>query len=400
MIKVYTNSSYSGYLFKDHEQYFFEYSPESLHQISLVMPPTKRIYLRKHYLHPFFEMYLPEGYLYELFKQLLTKEYGKIDDYLLFEYLAPNISGRVTFKTESNVLPCDTCPSLDELIMYDSEDSFIQLLKRFMNKNAVAGVQPKTIAIVTDKVQLDSREYIIKTWGQEFPYLAENEYFSMQALQKAGVVIPNLYLSANRRFLIVEKFTNETQGHAYGFEEVLGIIGKNRIHKYDGSYEQVAKVIFQATSNDNFSMIQLYKMIVLNFILKNGDAHLRNFGVLYEPDMTKIRVSPAYDVVTTVVYMYKDKPALTLFGRKVWAGLDELKKFGQKFLFLSEKECKMIIEECRASVKDTITEIKEYIFKNKSFAQMGKRMIDVWEFSLTQTETIKEMPGDIIRNWE
>lgn len=72
--------------------------------------------------------------------------------------------------------------------MYDSEDTFIQLLKRFMNKNTIAGVQPKTIAIVTDKVQLDSKDYTIKTWGQEFPYLAENEYFSMRALQRAGVV--------------------------------------------------------------------------------------------------------------------------------------------------------------------------------------------------------------------
>ncbi|MDH7553409.1 MAG: HipA domain-containing protein [Spirochaetota bacterium] len=81
-------------------------------------------------------------------------------------------------------------------------------------------------------------------------------------------------------------------------------------------------------------MIQLYKMIVMNYILKNGDAHLRNFGVLYEHDMTKIRLSPAYDVVTTVVYIYKDKPALTLCGRKLWASLHELKKFGQKFFFL------------------------------------------------------------------
>lgn len=82
-------------------------------------------------------------------------------------------------------------------------------------------------------------------------------------------------------------------------------------------------------------MIQLYKMIVMNYILKNGDAHLRNFGVLYELDMTKIRLSPAYDVVATVVYIYKDKSSLSLCGRKLWASLHELKKVWSKiFLFV------------------------------------------------------------------
>jgi len=88
-----------------------------------------------------------------------------------------------------------------------------------------------------------------------------------------------------------------------------------------------------------------------------------------------------------------------LCGRKLWAGLHELKKFGQKFFFLSGNESNMIIEECRSAVKDTITELKEYILDNSTFAGIGQRIIDVWKFSLTQTETIREIPDDIIRNW-
>ena len=145
---------------------------------------------------------------------------------MLFEYLAPHITGRVTFAKNGHGLPFDTFISLDELINNDSEDTFLQLLKCFMNKNAVAGVQPKTMAIVSDKGQLESREYIIKTWGQEFPWLAENEYFSMRSMQKAGVIIPKIYISINRRFLIVEKFTIDSKGKVFGFEEVLSLMGK------------------------------------------------------------------------------------------------------------------------------------------------------------------------------
>ncbi|NMC59636.1 MAG: HipA domain-containing protein [Candidatus Methanofastidiosa archaeon] len=155
---------------------------------------------------------------------------------MLFEYPVPHITGRVTFAKNGHELPFDTFLSLDELINNDSEDTFLELLKRFMNKNAVAGVQPKTMVIVSDKGQLESREYIIKTWGQEFLWLAENEYFSMRSMQKAGVIIPKIYISINKRFLIVEKFTIDSKGNVFGFEEVLSLMGKNRIYKYEGSY--------------------------------------------------------------------------------------------------------------------------------------------------------------------
>lgn len=66
---------------------------------------------------------------------------------------------------------------------------------------------------------------------------------------------------------------------------------------------------------------------------------------------------------------------------------------------MSGNESNIIIEECRSAVKDTITKLKKYILDNSTFAGIGQRIIDVWEFSLTQTETIREIPDDIIRNW-
>ncbi len=50
----------------------------------------------------------------------------------------------------------------------------------------------------------------------------------------------------------------------------------------------------------------------------NGDAHLKNFGILYEEGMQNRFLAPAYDVVNTLIYLEKDKPALTMFGKKVW----------------------------------------------------------------------------------
>ena len=70
-----------------------------------------------------------------------------------------------------------------------------------------------------------------------------------------------------------------------------------------------------------------------------------------------------------------------------------------KYIFLSQKECQNIIDECKSAVKDTITDLREYIRSNDTFGAVGGKIIDVWEFSLTQKDTIKELPDDIIQTW-
>ena len=99
---------------------------------------------------------------------------------------------------------------------------------------------------------------------------------------------------------------------------------KNKDSKYDGSYEQIAKIIYAYTTNKKESMIAFYKTVVMNYLLKNGDAHLKNFGLLFDDDFKNIFYSPVYDVVNTVVYIYKDKPALMLEGKKIWHSKDTL----------------------------------------------------------------------------
>jgi hypothetical protein len=62
------------------------------------MPVRERRYVFPHdQLHPVFNQYIPEGYLLELFKNLLAKQLGEIDELKLLSVLAPGITGRLTF---------------------------------------------------------------------------------------------------------------------------------------------------------------------------------------------------------------------------------------------------------------------------------------------------------------
>jgi len=362
------------------------------------MPYKASTYLWRGHLHPIFNMNMPEGYLFEILKNYLNKQHGYINDFLMFSYLCPNIQSRLSFRSEFSNTPFNSI-DLDDVLQNDSEDTFVTLVKTFLDKNAISGVQPKTMALLRDKESLTTKEYIIKTWGAEYPHLAENEYFCLKAVEKSGVKIPNILLSENKKFLLVERFNYDKEGNEYlGFEEVLGLLGKNKEQKYEGSYEQIAKTLYRIVADKRKDMQSFYKTVVMSYLLKNGDAHLKNFGVLYDADMTNIRFSPAYDVVNTVVYFSADRPALSVFGKKIWFGRKELIKFGVDSCYMSEKDTNIFYDDCMQALKDIIDELQQYIVKTPAFKAIGLKMIDMWNLSL-ENKTYKGLTIEIRRNW-
>lgn len=368
-VNVLTKKVGDLFYLSDKKEFGFNYLDHAS-PISLVMPFKKSTYLWRYHLHPVFEMNLPEGYLFEVFKNILSKEHGYIDDFLIFSYLAPNIQGRLTFTSPTKK---EDFPSidLDDILQNDTSDTFSKLVKMFLNKNAISGVQPKTLAIVSDKTSLNLSEYIIKTWGEEFPNLAENEYFCLKAVEKSGVTIPDIKLSKNKKFLLVKKFDYDSKNKQFlGFEEILGLMGKNRDKKYSGSYEQVAKIIYAVSTEKETSMKDFYKTIVMNFLLKNGDAHLKNFGILYNSDLSKIWFAPSYDIVNTVCYLHKDKPALRMFWKKIWWAKDELIVFGTKHCMLPKSVSKKLYKDCLDSLVQTKKDIVEYIEKTSHLKKL------------------------------
>ena len=397
MVQIYLKDTPIATLTQDKQSYLIDYQNLQIqNSITLSLPNTKKFYTYEYRFPPFFETFLPEGYLYEIFKNLLTKEYGYIDDYLIFSKLAPNIQNRLTFKSEFDKLDFNFL-DIETIVENDTNDTFRKLLDTFLNKNAISGVQPKTVALLKEKETLRIKEYIIKTWGEEYPYLAENEYFCLKACQRAGIKIPNITLSKNKMFLIVENFIFNGE-ETLGFEEILSLQDKNRDSKYNGSYEQVAKTIYQFTTQKKESLASYYKIVVMNYLLKNGDAHLKNFGLLFSEDFSRIWLSPAYDVVNTTSYIFQDKPALMMQGKKVWYGKKALVSFGIKHCLLTKQEAEKFYRVCENALQETIVEIANYIAENPHFQTIGKRMIESFHISL-QHQTIKELPRELTRTW-
>ncbi|PTB83438.1 hypothetical protein C9926_02925, partial [Sulfurovum lithotrophicum] len=124
MVDIYLNDIPVASFIQDKRSYLIDYQNlEIQNSIALSLPNTKKFYTYDYRFPPFFETFLPEGYLYEIFKNLLTKEYGYIDDYLIFSKLAPNIQSRVSFKSDFSKLDFDFL-DIENIVENGSNDTF------------------------------------------------------------------------------------------------------------------------------------------------------------------------------------------------------------------------------------------------------------------------------------
>jgi len=346
----------SGKLSIENGEVIFSYSSEEREDyISLTMPVRQKSYIHSQ-LHPFFEMHLPEGYLLSIIKKHFSK-FHKTDDFGLLQLMASSIKGRVTFRAERETER--DYFTLDNLLHSKDENLFEELVSRFALRSSLSGVQPKVLAEIQDRATLKLEGYIVKSWGEEYPQLALNEYYCMRVVEDAKVKVPEFYISDDEKLFIMKRF-DIVDGRVFGFEDMCVLQAKQRDDKYEGSYEQVAKSIktFVSARYKKEALIQLFKMIVINNMVQNGDAHLKNFGLVYE-DIEHIDIAPAYDVVSTTVYIERDIPALHLLGSKKWFSKKLLLKFGRESCDLTPKEAEKYYDDCSLSLEKNIRLIED-----------------------------------------
>lgn len=333
-------------LSKESDEFLLNYvCDDSPSFVSLTMPVRAKSYVSNR-LFPIFEMHLPEGYLLSVLKKHFSKLMAT-DDFGLLALLAGKVQGRLSYGAN---LSDGEFFSLDEVLQSSQPDLFAQLVGRFALSSPVSGVQPKVLALLKDKSILRMGHYIVKSWGDDYPDLALNEWLCMTALSKAGLDVPEFYLSADERCFVMKRFDVTDSGYL-GFEDFCVLQARSRDDKYVGSYEQLAKsiAIFVSPKYRNKALLGYFKAMVLNQWLQNGDAHLKNFGVLYS-SIEDIRLAPIYDVVSTTAYISQDIQALTLLGSKRWRSIAHLERFAVAHCGLTLRQARSAIAECLAGM--------------------------------------------------
>ncbi len=214
--------------------------------------------------------------------------------------------------------------------------------------------------------------HIVKFWEpDEFPQLAANEYFCLMAARKCGLQVPPCRLAEDGLALVIDRFDLRPDGTYRGFEDFCVLNGRRTDAKYQGSYETSIMKRFGQFSNSmnvNEDLNQLFTLIALNCALRNGDAHLKNFGIIYDDVEGEARLAPVYDLVTTSVYLPKDSLALTLNGATKWPTAKELRKLGETRAGSSPARIKQTLQRIDQAIQDTTKEATGYIDQHPEFA--------------------------------
>jgi serine/threonine-protein kinase HipA len=400
MIKVWSDAAEAGLLDRHGERgSTFAYQPGArpARAVSVTMPVRLESWSVPFGLLPIFEMNLPEGVLRERLRLAFAKATGTFDEFDLLSIVGRSQVGRIRYTGDKEQLHEDVpFQAVDEILeRRHGGDLFRYLLEKFASFSGISGVQPKVLvrdekafAEMEHTKQRLSQSYkgathIVKLWEpNEYPQLAANEYFCLGVARKCGLDVPPYRLAEDGMALVIDRFDLRMEGTYRGFEDFCVLNGHRTDQKYRGSYETSVMKRFGQFANSthvNEDMEKLFTLIALNCALRNGDAHLKNFGIVYDDVQGEARLAPVYDLVTTSVYLPKDSMALTLNGTTKWASAKELQRLGKTRLGASPARVGEILERIDVGIAATTTELRAYMKEHAEFEEIGNRMLEEWE---------------------
>ncbi len=179
-----------------------------------------------------------------------------------------------------------------------------------------------------------------------------------------------------------KRFDLKSDGSYLGYEDFCVLNGLPTADKYKGSYEtRLFKRARQFIDIDQHkrALEDLFKLFVLNCAIRNGDAHLKNFGIVYADVTGPAGLAPIYDLVSTQPYLPKDPMALTLNGSTNWPDRKALTLLGQTRCDLSSQTIKRVLEETADALSKIAPDVVTYFKNTATHRDIGDRLLAAWE---------------------
>jgi serine/threonine-protein kinase HipA len=293
-------------------------------------------WVRHQRLHPTLSNLLPEGALRALISQGL-KVHADNEFYIL-SYLGADLPGALVVEP---VEPEDVPASV---LAIQSKTKVIKFDKvRSENKFSLAGVQMKfSMKEKEGRYNLSKGDvlgdWIVKTPSTQHKDVPLNEYTAMRLAELAGVDIPEIQLVEldkldnlppinlpNEKLAFAIKRFDRSGDIRIHMEDFAQVLVKYAHEKYNSAnYEQIGRILYGFSGDAIADVQQFARRLLVNILLANGDAHLKNWSLIYS-DRVAPRLSPAYDIVTTHVYIEGERQfALNLGKTKDWYGVSLL----------------------------------------------------------------------------
>lgn len=141
-----------------------------------------------------------------------------------------------------------------------------------------------------------------------------NEYTMMRFAASVGIEVPDLSLvhrdsidnlpgsawpGGEEWAFAVRRFDRAEDRNPIHIEDLAQVRGVYPAQKYDGNYETIANLAYRG--HDDTALREFVRRLTLFVLIGNGDAHLKNWSLIYR-DRRIPTLSPAYDIVSTETY--------------------------------------------------------------------------------------------------
>jgi serine/threonine-protein kinase HipA len=318
------------------ESYKEAYPRPVLGQVFLDDPD--KIYTTRARVPAWFSNLLPEGPL----RDFVAQQAGVISsrEFFLLHHLGEDLPGAVRIVadeplSESKVAAPSARAGAEEAQGLHFSLAGVQL--KFSARRAERGLTIPVSGIGGD--------WIVKLPDTRYPQVPRNEWATMRWAAASGIETPEVDLIdigdltglppafrsfPERRALVIRRFDRLEEGrrvHMEDFAQVLGLYPEEKYRRFN--YETIARVLFALSGEE--ALDAFIRRLVFIAAAGNGDAHHKNWSLIY-PDGRTPRLSPAYDLVSTIQYLPEDNLALNFGKTKRWEEitLDAFRRLARK----------------------------------------------------------------------
>ena len=197
------------------------------------------------------------------------------------------------------------------------------------SQTTLTGVQPK-LSLDLERKDKDAPKrftivglwghYILKPQAELYSQLPENEDLTMHLAEiaKMKTVPHSLIRFADRELCyITKRIDRGKKENKLPMEDMCQLSERLTEYKYKGSYEQIGKQILKYSNAPKLDLANYWEQVIFCWLTGNSDMHLKNFS-LYSPIKKQYILTPAYDMLSTILVIPEDSEelALTLNGKK------------------------------------------------------------------------------------
>jgi serine/threonine-protein kinase HipA len=321
-LDVLLGGSMVGRLREEDDLWAFEYTPQwaaSAEGFDLApgLPRTQLVHADGASRRPvqwYFDNLLPE----EALRTLLARDANlpSEDAFGLLAHFGAESAGALVLNDPLHAVPTrqGVQPlALAELSRRIAELPRVPLTHNAPQKMSLAGAQHKMLVVVRGRDLFEPlpgspSTHILKPNHPDADYAASvmNEYFTMRLARAAGLQVAEVLRSyVPQPVYLVARFDRVAVS---GAEEVrrrhiidtCQLLGKPRNFKYTAARLETLSEAIGLCRARAAARLQLYRWLVFNLLIGNGDNHIKNISFLV--DASGIHLAPAYDLLSTAVY--------------------------------------------------------------------------------------------------